>query len=342
VGVGSVYESLAVVGATGAVGRLIRQLLEERDFPLKDIRFLASARSAGSQLTFRGETHTVQELKPEAFDDIDLCIASTPDDVAKEFVPWAVEQGTVVVDESNAWRMDDTVPLVVPEVNADAIEKHQGIIASPNCSTTQMVVAMKPLHDFAQIHRVVVSTYQATSGAGVVGEQDLIEGTRARLDGRDHDYQAFQHPIAMNVIPQIGSPKHQGYTSEEMKMVWETQKIFGDKSIQVCPTCVRVPVENCHSESILVETEKHISVEQARELFAAAEGVEVVDDLDASKYPMPHQCSGFDPVYVGRIREDLSSPNGLTFWCVSDNLRKGAATNAVQIAERLVAAQASI
>lgn len=336
------YESLAVVGATGAVGRLIRQLLEERDFPLKDIRFLASARSAGSQLTFRGESVTVQELKPEAFDDIDLCIASTPDDVAKEFVPWAVERGTVVVDESNAWRMDDTVPLVVPEVNGDAIEKHQGIIASPNCSTTQMVVAMKPLHDFAQIHRVVVSTYQATSGAGVVGEQDLIEGTRAKLDGGNYDYQAFQHPIAMNVIPQIGSQKHQGYTSEEMKMVWETQKIFGDKSIQVCPTCVRVPVENCHSESILVETEKHISVEQARELFAAAEGVEVVDDLDTSKYPMPSQCSGYDPVYVGRIREDLSSPNGLAFWCVSDNLRKGAATNAVQIAERLVAAQASI
>ena len=336
------YESLAVVGATGAVGRLIRQLLEERDFPLKDIRFLASARSAGSQLTFRGESVTVQELKPEAFDDIDLCIASTPDDVAKEFVPWAVERGTVVVDESNAWRMDDTVPLVVPEVNGDAIEKHQGIIASPNCSTTQMVVAMKPLHDFAQIHRVVVSTYQSTSGAGVVGEQDLIEGTRAKLDGGNYDCQAFQHPIAMNVIPQIGSQKHQGYTSEEMKMVWETQKIFGDKSIQVCPTCVRVPVENCHSESILVETEKHISVEQARELFAAAEGVEVVDDLDTSKYPMPSQCSGYDPVYVGRIREDLSSPNGLAFWCVSDNLRKGAATNAVQIAERLVAAQASI
>lgn len=341
-GVESVFESLAVVGATGAVGRLIRQLLEERDFPLKDIRFLASARSAGSQLTFRGEQHTVQELRPEAFDDIDLCIASTPDDVAKEFVPWAVERGTVVVDESNAWRMDDKVPLVVPEVNGDVIQEHQGIIASPNCSTTQMVVAMKPIHDFAQIHRVVVSTYQATSGAGVVGEQDLIDGTRAKLDGREHDYQAFQHPIAMNVIPQIGSQKHQGYTSEEMKMVWETQKIFGDKSIQVCPTCVRVPVENCHSESVLVETEKHVTVEQARELFAAAEGVEVIDDLEASQYPMPHQSSGYDPVYVGRIREDLSSPNGLAFWCVSDNLRKGAATNAVQIAERLVAAKATI
>ena len=335
------FETLAVVGATGAVGRLIRQLLEERNFPLEKVRFLASARSAGSRLTFRGKEVTVEELRPEVFDDIDLCIASTPDDIAKDFVPWAVERGTVVIDESNAWRMDDTVPLVVPEVNGDALQHHQGIIASPNCSTTQMVVAMKPLHDFGCIHRVVVSTYQATSGAGVVGERDLLEGTRARLEGREHQYEAFQHPIALNVIPQIGSGKHAGYTSEEMKMVWETQKIFGDKSIQVCPTCVRVPVENCHSESILVETEKHISVSQARELFEAAAGVEVMDDLDAGKYPMPHLSTGFDPVYVGRIREDLSSPNGLAFWCVSDNLRKGAATNAVQIAERLVATAAA-
>ncbi|MCP4193272.1 MAG: aspartate-semialdehyde dehydrogenase [Planctomycetaceae bacterium] len=335
------FETLGLVGATGAVGRIIRQLLEERDFPIEKVRFLASARSAGSQLTFRGEKVTVEELRPEAFDEIDLCIASTPDDIAQEFVPWAVERGTVVVDESNAWRMDDTVPLVVPEVNGDKLQHHRGIIASPNCSTTQMVVAMKPLHDFGCIHRVVVSTYQSTSGAGVVGERDLLEGTRARLEGREYECEAFQHPIALNVIPQIGSEKHQGYTSEEMKMVWETQKIFGDQSIQVCPTCVRVPVENCHSESILVETEKHISVSQARELFEAAEGVEVIDDLNASKYPMPHLSTGHDPVYVGRIREDLSSPNGLAFWCVSDNLRKGAATNAVQIAERLVAAAAA-
>jgi aspartate-semialdehyde dehydrogenase len=338
----TVFESLAVVGATGAVGRLIRQLLEERDFPLRKVKFLASSRSAGSKLTFRGEPITVELLRPEAFDGIDLCIASTPDDVAREFVPWAVERGTIVVDESGAWRMDPKVPLVVPEVNSEAIRTHQGILASPNCSTTQMVVAMKPLHDFGRIRRVIVSTYQATSGAGVVGEQDLVEGTRSALTNGDYQYQSFNHPIAFNLIPQIGSAKHKGYTSEEMKMVWETHKIFGDDTIQVCPTCVRVPVENCHSESILVETEKRISAEQARELFAAAQGIEVIDDLESGRYPMPNKCSGQDPVYVGRIREDLSHSQGITFWCVSDNLRKGAATNAVQIAEHLVASQAAI
>ncbi len=336
------FESLAVVGATGAVGRLIRQLLEERDFPLRKVKFLASARSAGTHLTFRGESVPVELLRPEAFDDVDLCIASTPDDVALEFVPWAVERNTVVVDESGAWRMDPRVPLVVPEVNRDAIHTHQGILASPNCSTTQMVVAMKPLHDFGRIRRVVVSTYQATSGAGVSGEKDLIEGTRAALASSSYDYQAFKHPIAFNLIPQIGSPKHQGYTSEEMKMVWETHKIFGDDTIEVCPTCVRVPVSNCHSESILVETDKKITAEQARELFSAAEGITLVDDLAEGRYPMPNECSGKDPVYIGRIREDLSSPNGIVFWCVSDNLRKGAATNAVQIAECLVASKAAI
>ncbi len=333
------FESLALVGATGAVGRLIRQLLEEREFPIEKVKFLASARSAGKTLTFRGAPIEVEELRPEAFDDIDLCIASTPDEIAKEFVPWAVERKTVVVDESNAWRMDPTVPLVVPEVNAEAIQTHQGIIASPNCSTTQMVVAMKPIHDVARIRRVVVSTYQATSGAGVAGEKDLVDGTRARLESNSYEYQAFQHPIAFNVIPQIGSEKHAGYTSEEMKMVWETQKIFGDDSIQVCPTCVRVPVENCHSESILLETEQKVTVDQAQQLFEKADGIVVVDDLNSSQYPMPNTCSDKDPVYIGRVREDLSSPNGLAFWCVSDNLRKGAATNAVQIAEYLVANQ---
>jgi aspartate-semialdehyde dehydrogenase len=332
-----VFESLAVVGATGAVGTLVRQMLEERDFPYKKVTFLASARSAGTKLTFKGQQHTVQELKPEAFDDIDLVIASTPDDVARDFIPWARQRGAVVVDESGYWRMDPSVPLVVPEVNPEAIDKHQGLISSPNCSTTQMVVAMKPLHDAARIKRVVVSTYQATSGAGVVGERDLENGTRAALEKKQHKYETFKYPIAFNLIPQIGSQKERGYTSEEMKMVLETRKIFGDESIQVCPTCVRVPVENCHSESILIETEKKLSVEQARKLFAATPGIVVVDDLLANSYPMPATCDGRDEVFIGRIREDLSSPNGLAFWCVSDNLRKGAATNAVQIAELLIA-----
>jgi len=337
-----VYESLALVGATGAVGRIVRQLLEEREFPFKRIKFLASKRSAGTKLTFQGEEHTVELLEPSAFDDVDLAIASTPDDVAAEFAPWAVERNCVVVDESGYHRMLDHVPLVVPEVNPDDIEKHQGIIASPNCSTTQMVVAMKPLHDAGKIKRVIVSTYQATSGAGVAGEEDLEKGSRAALAGKDYQYSAFSHPIAFNLIPQIGSPKHEGYTSEEMKMVWETHKIFGDDSIHVCPTCVRVPVANCHSESMLVETEKKITVDEAKEIFRDFPGITVVDDLAAGEYPMPLTCDKSDEVFIGRIREDLSNPNSLAFWCVSDNLRKGAATNAVQIAELLVKSAAAV
>ena len=330
------FQNVAVVGATGAVGRLIRQLLVERSFPYETITFLASTRSAGSTIRFNGQDIVVKELQPDAFDEIDLAICSTPDDVAAEFVPWAVERDAVCVDESGFWRMDPKVPLVVPEVNGDSIHDHQGIISSPNCSTTQMVVAMKPLHDAARIRRVVVSTYQATSGAGVAGEQDLEDGTRAHLDRKPHKYRAFAHPIALNLIPQIGSLREGGYTSEEMKMVHETHKIFADSSIKVCPTCVRVPVTNCHSESILVETERKISVDEARKLFTDFPGISVVDDVGAGQYPMPRDCDGKDAVFVGRIREDLSSENGLVFWCVSDNLRKGAATNAVQIAELLV------
>jgi len=334
-----VFESIAIVGATGAVGRIILQLLEERDFPLSQVKLLASARSAGRTVTFRGEPCTIEELTPESFDDVDLAIGSTPDETARDFVPWALERNCVVVDESGYWRMDEKAVLVVPEVNGEVLARHQGLIASPNCSTTQMVVAMKPLHDFGRIRRVVVSTYQATSGAGLGGSRDLEAGTRAHLAGDKHNYESFAHPIAFNVIPQIGSEKYKGYTSEEMKMVWETQKIFGDESIEICPTCVRVPVTNCHSESILVETEEKISVEKARELFEAMPGITVNDDLAAGKYPMPLSCENQDDVFIGRIREDISSPNGLAFWCVSDNLRKGAATNAVQIAELLVESQ---
>ena len=336
------YENLAIVGATGAVGRLIRQLLEERQFPYKNIKFLASKRSAGTKLTFNGTEHTVEELTPESFEGIDIAIGSTPDDAAKEFAPWAVERGCVVVDESGYWRMKEDVPLVVPEVNPEAIQNHKGIISSPNCSTTQMVVAMKPLHEAARIKRVVVSTYQATSGAGVVGEEDLVQGAKAVLNGTPYEYKAFKHQIAFNLIPQIGGEKYEGYTSEEMKMVYETQKIFGDNTIQVCPTCVRVPVTNCHSESILVETERPLSVEEARKLFEEAPGITVVDNLGAGEYPMPINSTNKNDVFIGRIRKDLSSPNGLAFWCVSDNLRKGAATNAVQIAELLVQSQAAV
>lgn len=329
-------DSIAVVGATGAVGTIIRELLEKRQFPHRRIKFLASARSAGRRLPFAGSEVVVEELRPEAFEGVELAISSTPDDVAGWFVPEAVRRGCVVVDESAYWRMDPKVPLVIPEVNPEAVCHHQGIIASPNCSTTQMVQALKPLHDAARVRRVVVSTYQATSGAGLVGTRDLEGGTRAHLAGEPYQYECFPYPIAFNCIPQIGSPKYQGYTSEEMKMVLETRKILGDESIQICATCVRVPVANVHSEMILVETERKLTADKARELFAATPGLVVMDDIDNRVYPMPINATGRDETFIGRVREDLSSPNGLVFWCVSDNLRKGAATNAVQIAELLV------
>ena len=331
------FDTVAVVGATGAVGRIIIRLLEERDFPAKKFRFLASARSAGKPLAFQGEEHTIEELTEDAFAGTDLVIASTPDDIAAKYLPAAVDAGATVIDESGYWRMKPEVALVVPEINPQAALDARGIIASPNCSTTQMVLAMKPLHDVSPIKRVIVSTYQATSGAGVQGTDDLIEGTKAALDQNDYDYQAFAHPIAFNAIPQIGSVKEEGYTSEELKMVYETRKILGDESIQINATCVRIPVSNCHSESITVETDRPISPEEARELFAAFPGLAVVDDTPNGRYPMPSTCDDRDEVFIGRIRKDLSHPNGLSFWCVSDNLRKGAATNAVQIGELLAA-----
>ncbi len=328
-------DTIAVVGATGAVGRIIVEMLLARRFPARQIKLLASERSAGKPLDVAGRQLPVEVLRPESFTGVNIAIGSTPDEVAAEFVPWAVERGTVVVDESAYYRMNPDVPLVIPEVNPEAIATHKGIIASPNCSTTQMVMVMKPLHDAARVRRVVVSTYQAVSGAGLAAAQELRQGTSAWLAAGAEPRQIFPHPIAANLIPQIGSARPGGSTSEELKMVHETRKIFGDESIGVCATCVRVPVANGHSESILIETEKKVSADEARRLLAAMPGVVVVDDLDAKRYPMPRDCSGRDEVFVGRIREDASSPTGIAMWCVSDNLRKGAATNAVQIAEWL-------
>ena len=329
------FETVAIIGATGAVGRIILELLEARDFPAKQFRLLASARSAGSKVTLKGQEITVEELTAESFAGVELVIASTPDDTAGEFLPHAIAAGAKVIDESGYWRMNPDVALVVPEINPEAALNATGIIASPNCSTTQMVVALKPLHDAAKVQRVIVATYQATSGAGLQGCTELTEGSRAALAGESYNYSAFKYPIAFNAIPQIGSHKEDGYTSEEMKMVYETRKILGDESILVNPTCVRIPVSNCHSEAITVETERPVSPEEARELFEAFPGITVVDDLDADQYPMPSTCDGDDGVFIGRIRKDISHPNGLSFWCVSDNLRKGAATNAVQIGELL-------
>ena len=330
-----VFKTLAVVGATGAVGRIMLQLLAERKLPVGKYRFLASARSAGTKLEFLGKEYTIEELTPTCFEGADLVIASTPDDVAQKYLPYAVEAGCKVIDESGYWRMKPEVALVIPEVDPQDALNAKGIIASPNCSTTQMVMALKPLHDAARVKRVVVATYQAVSGIGLAGTKELEEGTRAHLSGADYEYSAFKHPIAFNCIPQIGGLKEEGYTSEEMKMVYETRKILGDQSIQVCPTCVRIPVANCHSESITVELGRQVSVEEAHRLFAQFPGITVIDDLPNSAYPIPSKCTGSDEVFIGRIRKDLSHPNGLTFWCVSDNLRKGAATNAIQIAELL-------
>ncbi len=276
------YETIALVGATGAVGRIVLEQLSQRKFPYKRLKLLASERSVGKEVRVGGETLKIELLEPGAFKNIDLVIASTPDEVSQEFAPWAVDEGAVVVDESGYWRMDPKVPLIVPEVNPDAVDQHAGIIASPNCSTTQMVVALAPLHRAARVRRVVVSTYQATSGAGIAGNEELNDSIRSALTGQVHPPETFQHPIGFNLIPQIGSEKHEGYTSEEMKMVYETRKILGDDEIQVCPTCVRVPVTIGHSESILVETERPLTVVEAKQLFADAEGVTVVDDLRAT------------------------------------------------------------
>ncbi|MDP7277720.1 MAG: aspartate-semialdehyde dehydrogenase [Planctomycetaceae bacterium] len=331
------FETVAVVGATGAVGRIMLKLLEERAFPAGEFRLLASSRSSGTAVSFRGEQCQVEELTHDSFDDVDLVLSSTPDQVAAEFLPSAIQAGATVIDESGYWRMDPDVALVVPEINPEAALGAAGIIASPNCSTTQMVLALKPLHDASALRRVIVSTYQATSGAGAEGIEELQGGTRAALDGQSYDYRCFAHPIAFNAIPQIGSVKEQGYTSEEMKMVIETRKILDLPDLAINATCVRIPVANGHSETITVETERAIDPDEARRLFAEHPGISVLDDPAEGIYPLPTACSGHDDVFVGRIRRDLSSPTGLTFWCVADNLRKGAATNAIQIAELLSA-----
>ncbi len=276
---GFVVKSVAVVGASGAVGEVMVRLLEERAFPLGSIKFLASARSAGKSLTFRGDSYLISALEEETFEGIDIVLSSTPASVSKHYAPIAAKAGAVVVDNSSAWRMDPGVPLVVPEVNPHDIEKHNGIIANPNCSTIQMVVALKPLHDAFRITRVVVSTYQAASGAGQKGMSELKEQADAIAHGRAVPAPAkFAHPIAFNLVPQIDDFLPSGYTKEEMKMVHETRKIMGDDSIDVCPTCVRVPVLNSHSESILIETERPLPVDEAKDSWARPPGVVVVDD----------------------------------------------------------------
>jgi aspartate-semialdehyde dehydrogenase len=329
---------VAVAGATGLVGNHMLRVLEERNFPVKQIKLLASERSAGKKLTFKGEEVPVEVLREDSFKGVDVALFSAGGGTSKHFAPAAAKDGCVVVDNSSAWRMDDEVPLVVPEVNPGDIGKHKGIIANPNCSTIQMVVVLKPLHDAAKITRVVVSTYQSVSGAGVKAVEELKKQTRDILDGKEPVCEVFPYPIAFNCIPQIPQSSafaDNGYTTEELKMVNETKKIMGDNNIRVTATTVRVPVFGSHSESVNVETERKLTAAQAKEILGRAEGVTVEDDLAKQLYPLASRATGTSMTYVGRIREDISHPSALDMWIVSDNLLKGAALNAVQIAELL-------
>jgi len=329
---------VAVAGATGVVGRQLIQMLEDRNYPVASLKLLASERSAGRELTFRGETLKVETLREDSFKGVDVALFSAGGGTSKHFAPFAAKDGCVVVDNSSAWRMDPEVPLVVPEVNPGDIAKHKGIIANPNCSTIQMVVVLKPLHDAARIKRIVVSTYQAVSGAGKAALLELDEQMRAVLAGEEVVCNAFPFQMAYNVIPAIphrNSFEPNGYTNEEMKMVNETKKIMGDDSIRVTATTVRVPVRTGHSESVNIETERKLTADEARRLLSAAPGVTVMDDPANSVYPMPIMADGKQTTYVGRIREDLSHDSALDMWIVSDNLLKGAALNAVEIAELL-------
>jgi aspartate-semialdehyde dehydrogenase len=325
---------IAVLGATGAVGSLVCRLLQERQFPCCSIRFFASPRSTGDRrIEFAGQSIPVEPLLAERIHDIDLAIASTPDEVAARCAPWITRQQGVLVDESAAHRMLPHVPLVIPEVNPQALDDHQGIISSPNCSTTQLAICLKPILDRVGIRRVVVSTYQAASGAGDAARQELWQGTRARLQNRPFRSEVFESPLAFNLWPKIGSFGPAGATSEETKMVCETRKILARDDLRMIVTCVRVPVPNCHSEAVVVETERAVGVDQVRDWLEHAAGIRVVDDRQRPALPTPESCDDEDDVFVGRIRRDESVENGIAFWCVSDNLRKGAATNAVQIAE---------
>jgi len=329
--------NVAVVGATGVVGEEMIKTLEQRKFPVADFLPLASSRSTGKFVKFQGKEYDVEELKESSFTNIDIALFSAGASRSLEFAPHAVKAGAIVVDNSSAFRMDPQTPLVVPEVNPQAIARHKGIIANPNCSTIQMVVALKPLHDFARIKRVVVSTYQSVSGTGKKAIEELDMQTTDIFNMRDVEINVYPHQIAFNCLPQIDVFLDNGYTKEEMKMVNETRKIMEDDSIKVTATTVRVPVFYSHSESVNIEFERPISPDKAREILSKAPGVEVRDDPARSLYPLAIHAAGKDPVYVGRIRADDTVPHGLNMWIVSDNIRKGAALNAVQIAERLIA-----
>jgi aspartate-semialdehyde dehydrogenase len=328
---------VGVLGATGAVGSTILAVLAEREFPASEVVPFASERSAGREIEWNGTVLECRPLNDETIQGLDVVLSSAGGAISSEWAPRFVEAGAVVVDNTSYWRMHDEVPLVVAEVNPDAIEGHKGIVANPNCSTMQMVVALKPLYDEVGIERLVISTYQAVSGTGRAAIEELREQSRAQLQGQETKHAVYPHRIAFNVLPQAGSfAPGDDHTDEERKLINETRKILGDDSIRVSATCVRVPVVTGHSEAVNVETRQPLSPERARELLAAAQGVTVVDDPATSSYPLAIDAAGKDDVFVGRIRRDPGNEQALDMWIVSDNLRKGAATNAVQVAELLV------
>ena len=328
--------SVAVVGATGAVGRKMLQILEERNFPVGNLKLLASARSVGKDFMFQGKNVIVQELLQDSFSDVDIALFSAGAEISREFAPAAVKSNCIVIDNSSAYRMNSDIPLIVPEVNPDALKGNPGIIANPNCSTIQMVVALKPIHDKFKIKRVVVSTYQSVSGSGQKAIDELKIQSQKQLNGESSIPNVYPHQIAFNCLPHIDNFLDSGYTKEEMKMVNETRKIMDDDSIQISPTTVRVPVFYSHSEALNVETEGPVTAIAVRELLAKQAGICVVDDPENNVYPLAIQGEDKNDVYVGRIRDDISRDRAVNFWVVSDNLRKGAALNAVQIAELLI------
>ena len=330
--------TVAVVGATGAVGAEMIEILEERKFPVGVLQTLDSYRSAGGRVTFHDQELVVRELTKDSFEGVDIALFSAGADISREFAPIAAKAGAVVIDNSSAWRMGKDVPLVVPEVNPADIAKHKGIIANPNCSTVQMVIALKPLHDRARIRRIVVTTFQSVSGTGKEAMDELLEQSQDLLSFKEPAPNVYPYQIAFNCLPHIDDFLPSGYTKEEMKLLNETRKIMGDDSIRVTATTVRVPVYVGHSESVNIETEKKLTANEARAILSEAPGVLLYDDPVHKIYPMPIDVAGKDEVFVGRIREDESIPNGLNLWIVADNLRKGAALNAIQIAEELIAA----
>lgn len=327
---------VAVVGATGAVGREMLKTLHERSFPATKVRAFASARSAGSRVEFGDEELVVEELKEDSFKGINLALFSAGGATSLKFAPYAAHEGCVVIDNSAAWRMNPLCPLVVPEVNADALEKQEGIIANPNCSTIQMVLVLKPIQDAAGLERVVVSTYQAVSGTGQKGIEELERQVRDLFNGREPENRVYPARIAFNVLPHIDVFLDNDYTKEEMKMVNETKKILDDPTVRVTATCARVPVFYGHAESVNIETKKKLDAKTCRAILSQAPGVVVLDNPAEGIYPLPSESAGEDPAFVGRIRNDESIENGLNLWIVADNLRKGAALNAVQIAESLL------